>query len=91
MAFGTPNRQTIFYQKNFWTMAEVMVARGLASIHFEKYCTATTTYFKFPCAGGSGPNKSRPHLCIGQVGWINRVKGKGCFLSLAHFWKLSHF
>jgi hypothetical protein len=91
MAFGIPNRQTIFYQKNFWTMAEVMVARGLASIHFEKYSTATTTYFKFPCAGGSGPNKSRPHLCIGQVGWINRVKGEGCFLSLAHFWKLSHF
>jgi hypothetical protein len=43
-----------------------MVARGLASIHFEKYSTATMTYFKFPCAGGSGPNKSRPHLCNGQ-------------------------
>jgi hypothetical protein len=26
-------------------MAEVIVARGLASIHFEKYSTATTTYF----------------------------------------------
>jgi hypothetical protein len=48
-----------------------IVARGLASIHFEKYSTATTTYFKFSCAGGSGPNKSRPHLCNGQVGWIN--------------------
>jgi hypothetical protein len=31
----------------------VIVARGLASIHFEKYSTATTTYFKFPRAGGS--------------------------------------
>jgi hypothetical protein len=49
-------------------MAEVMVAKGLASIHFEKYSTATTTYFKFPCAGGSRPNKSRPHLYNGQVG-----------------------
>jgi hypothetical protein len=45
--------------------AEVIVARGLASTHFEKYSIATTTYFKFPCAGGSGPNKSRPHLCNG--------------------------
>jgi hypothetical protein len=35
MAFGTPNRQTIFCQKNFWTVAEVIVARGLALIHFE--------------------------------------------------------
>jgi hypothetical protein len=71
MAFGTPNRQTIFYQKNFWTVAEVIVARDLASIHFEKYSTATTTYFKFLCASGSGPNKPRPHLCNGQVGWIS--------------------
>jgi hypothetical protein len=71
MAFCTPKRQTIFYQKNFWTVAEVIVARSLASIHFEKYSTTTTTYFKFPCAGGSGPNKSRPHLCNGQVGWIS--------------------
>jgi hypothetical protein len=45
MAFGTPKRQTIFYQKNTLTVAEVIVARGLASIHFEKYSTATTTYF----------------------------------------------
>jgi hypothetical protein len=58
-------------QKNFWTVAEVIVAKGLASIHFEKYTTATTTYFKFPCVGGSGPNKSRPHLCNGQVGLIS--------------------
>jgi uncharacterized membrane protein len=27
-------------------VAEVIVARSLASIHFEKYSTATTTYFK---------------------------------------------
>jgi hypothetical protein len=49
-------------------VAEVIVARDLASIHFEKYSTATTTYFKFLCASGSGPNKPRPHLCNGQVG-----------------------
>jgi hypothetical protein len=44
-------------------VAEVIVAKGLALIHFEKYSTATTTYLRFPCASGSGPNKSKPHLC----------------------------
>jgi hypothetical protein len=52
-------------------VAEVIVAKGFASIHLEKYSTSTMTYFKFPCAGRSGPNKSRPHLCSGQVGCIN--------------------
>jgi hypothetical protein len=48
-----------------------MVARGLTSIHFEKYSTATTTYFKFPCAGGSRPSKSRPIFAMAkQVGLI---------------------
>jgi hypothetical protein len=56
MAFGTPNRQMIFCQKSFWTVAKVIVASGLASIHFEKYSTATTTYLRFPWAGGSGPS-----------------------------------
>jgi hypothetical protein len=68
MSFSTPKRQTMFCQKNFWIVAEVIVARGIALIHFEKYSTATTAYFKFPCAGGSGPSKSRPHLCNGHVG-----------------------
>jgi hypothetical protein len=58
-------------QEKLLNWAEVIVARGLASIYFENYSTATTTYFKFPCASGSGPNKSRPHLCNGQVGWIS--------------------
>jgi hypothetical protein len=30
IAFGTPKRQTIFCQKNFCTMAEVIVAKGFA-------------------------------------------------------------
>jgi hypothetical protein len=40
------------------------VAKGFASIHLENYSTTTTTYLKFPCAGGSGPSKSRPHLAM---------------------------
>jgi hypothetical protein len=31
----------MFYQKNFCTVAEVIVAKGFASIHLEKYSTAT--------------------------------------------------
>jgi hypothetical protein len=65
--------------EEFWTVTEVIVAKGFASIHLEKYSTATTTYFKLPCAGGSGPNKSRPHLCNGQVGCISWVRDEGCF------------
>jgi hypothetical protein len=49
-----------FASKKFWTVTKVIVDRGLASIHFEKYSTATTIYFKFPYAGGSGSIKSRP-------------------------------
>ena len=47
------------------------MARGLASIRFEKYSTATTTYLRFPCAGGSGPSKSKPHLAV--VKWAESV------------------
>jgi hypothetical protein len=69
IAFGIPNRQMIFCQKkNFWTVAEVIIASGLPSIHFEKYSTATTTYLIFPWAGDSGPSKYSPHLCNDQVG-----------------------
>jgi uncharacterized membrane protein len=67
IAFGTPKRQTMFCQKNFWTVTEVIVAKGFASIHLEKYSIATTTYLKLPCAGGSGPNKSRPHFATTKL------------------------
>jgi hypothetical protein len=35
IAFGTLKRQTIFCQKNFWTVTEVIVVKGFASIHLE--------------------------------------------------------
>ena len=60
-------------------VAEVIVAKGFASIHLEKYSTATTTYLKFPWAGGNGPNNSRPHLCNGQMGCMSCVKDEACF------------
>jgi hypothetical protein len=54
--------------EKIWTVANVIVASGLSSIHFEKYSTATTIYLRFPWVGDSGPNKSSPHLYNGQVG-----------------------
>jgi hypothetical protein len=57
--------------EEFCTVAEVIVAKGFASIHLEKYSTVTTTYFKLSCAGGSGPNRSKPHISSGQVGCIS--------------------
>jgi hypothetical protein len=44
---GTPKRQTIFCQKNFWAVFAVIVETALASIHFVKYLTSTKVNFKF--------------------------------------------
>ena len=41
---GTPNLQMMFYQKNFLIVSDVMLIRGLASIHFVKYSTVTAAY-----------------------------------------------
>ena len=46
---STPNLQIMLYQKNFFTISEVIVASGLASIHLVKYSIATTTNL-FPLA-----------------------------------------
>jgi hypothetical protein len=58
--FGTPKRQMMFCQKNFWMVVKVIIVKAFASIHFEKYSTATTTYFKFPCAASIGPIRPTP-------------------------------
>jgi hypothetical protein len=57
-------------------VAEVIVAKGFASIHLEKYSTATTTYFKLPYPGGSGPNRSNPHLCVARLVVLVGLKTK---------------
>jgi hypothetical protein len=36
---GTPKRQIMFCQKNFWAVFAVIVETALASIHFVKYST----------------------------------------------------
>jgi hypothetical protein len=45
---GTPNRQTMFCQKNFWAVFDVIVDTALASIHLVKYLTATKVNLRFP-------------------------------------------
>jgi hypothetical protein len=61
----------MFCQKNFWTVAEVIVARGLALIHFGKYSTTTTTYFKFPCAGEAVQTNLGPISVMAK--WVESV------------------
>jgi hypothetical protein len=76
IAFDTPKRQTIFGQKNFWTVAKVIVAKGFASIHLEKYSTATTTYFELPCAGGSGPKNLGPIFAMARLAVLTELATK---------------
>jgi hypothetical protein len=45
---GTPKQQTMFCQKNFWAVFDVIVATALASIHLVKYSTATKVNLRFP-------------------------------------------
>jgi len=72
----TPNLQIMFYQKNFFTVSNVIFASGLASIHLVKYSMATTANLFPPCDGGSGPTRSMPHLCRGQVGGMSCTTAK---------------
>ena len=74
---GTPNLQIMFYQKNFFTISDVIFASGLASIHLMKYSMATTTNLFPPCDGGSGPTRSMPHLCWSQVGGMSCTAAEG--------------
>jgi hypothetical protein len=45
---GTPKRQTMFFQKNFWAVFDVIVDTTLASIQLVKYSTATKVNLRFP-------------------------------------------
>jgi hypothetical protein len=45
---GTPNRQTMFCQKNFWAVFDVIVDTALAWIHLVKYSMATKVNLRFP-------------------------------------------
>jgi hypothetical protein len=44
----TPNQQTMFCQKNFWAVFDVIVDTALASIHLVKYLTVTKVNLRFP-------------------------------------------
>jgi hypothetical protein len=65
-----------------------MFVTGLASIHLVKYSTATTAYWRFPCAAGSFPMMSIPYLANGQVGSIVCKFVARAFALLADIWQL---
>ena len=45
---GTPKQQTMFCQKNFWAVFDVIVDTALAPIHLVKYSTVTKVNLRFP-------------------------------------------
>jgi hypothetical protein len=45
---GTPKRQTMFCQKNFCAVFDVIVDTALTSIHLVKYSTTTKVNLRFP-------------------------------------------
>jgi hypothetical protein len=42
-------------------------SQGLRLNPLGKYSTTTTTYFKLPCDGGSGPNKLNPIFAMARL------------------------
>jgi hypothetical protein len=74
---GTPNRQTMFCQKNFWAVFNVIVDTALASIHLVKYSTAMKVNLRFPWAVGSGLTMSRPQRWRGHMWAISFVNCEG--------------
>jgi hypothetical protein len=87
---GTLNQQTIFCQKIFCAVFDVIVDTTLASIHLVKYSTVTKVNFRLPCAIGSGPMMSSPQRCSGQVCAISFVSCKGAPVRGENFWHASH-
>jgi hypothetical protein len=71
------NRHTMFCQKDFCAILEVIVDTAQASIHLVKYSTTTKVNFRLPCAVSSGPTMSSPQRCSGQVFAISFVSCEG--------------
>jgi hypothetical protein len=87
---GTPKRQTMFCQKNFCAVFDVIVDTTLASIHLMKNLTATKENLRLPCIVGSGPTISSPQRCSGQVCAMSFVKCEGVPMRGENFWHASH-
>jgi hypothetical protein len=84
------NRQTMFCQKNFWAVFNVILDIALASIHSVKYSTATKVNLRFPWAMGSGPTMSRPQRLRGHMWAISFVNCEGLPERGENFWQASH-
>ena len=87
---GTPNRHTMFCEKNFCIVLEDIIDTVLASIHLVKYSMATKVNFRLPCAMGSGPRMSSPQCCSGQVYAVSFVNCEGAPVRGEKFWHASH-
>ena len=74
---GTSNLYTMFCQKNFFTIFDVILASGFASIHLVKYLIATMANLLPPSEDVHGPTRSMPHLFNGHVGGMSYVSDTG--------------
>jgi hypothetical protein len=70
---GTLNLQIMFCQTNFFTVFKVIVASGLASIHFLKYLIATIANLFLPAK----VVEVRQDLCPSQVGGMSCTVAEG--------------
>jgi hypothetical protein len=75
---GTPNRQTMFCQKNFWAVFDVIVDNALASIHLVKYSTATKVNLRFPWVVGNDRQYPAPSVEVAMCGQSALCIAKGC-------------
>jgi hypothetical protein len=66
MEFGTLKRWMIFV-KNATACSDLMLVKGLTSIHLENLSMATSSCVKPPGAFYKGPTRSRPHTANDQV------------------------
>jgi hypothetical protein len=60
-------------------VTEVIVAKGFASIHLEKYSTATTTYFKFLVLVVAGLTNQGPTFAMAKWVVLTESKTKAVF------------
>lgn len=83
------NQQMMFFQTNYLTVAQVILGKCSASIHFEKLYIAAIKYSLFPWAFLRGPTRSMPH-CMKGHDPIRVLSSFACwwFIS-AYLWHLS--
>src|ERR1035438_9418445 len=85
-AYGTPNRQMIFFQMKLMVAFAVILARASASTHLVKYSTATMRNLHCLVAVGKGPTMSIPHKSNGHALEIGICLFAGVLIYLLWYW-----